>query len=175
MSRKRLLVIGGGAAGFFCAVNAARLNPELEVVLVEKTGKLLSKVKVSGGGRCNVTHACFDIQEMSANYPRGENFVKKCFHWFFTKDTIDWFKERGVELKTEKDGRMFPVTDNSQTIIDCLLKEANKYKVSIRMNREVKELAKEEEFWRIRFADQEELACRICLYCIRRFCKISSI
>ncbi len=157
MSRKRLLVIGGGAAGFFCAVNAARLNPELEVVLVEKTSKLLSKVKVSGGGRCNVTHACFDIQEMSANYPRGQNFVKKCFHWFFTNDTVEWFKERGVELKTEKDGRMFPVTDNSQTIIDCLLKEANKYGVTIKMNREVKELLKEEEVWRIRFADQEEL------------------
>src|ERR1700741_1520954 len=157
MSSKRLLVIGGGAAGVFCAVDAARLNPELEVILVEKTSKLLSKVKVSGGGRCNVTHSCFDIKEMSANYPRGENFVKKCFHWFFTNDTIVWFKERGVELKTEKDGRMFPVTDNSQTIIDCLLKEATKYKVSIRMNREVKELLKEGDSWRLRFAGQEEI------------------
>lgn len=157
MSRKRLLVIGGGAAGFFCAVNAARLNPKLEVTIVEKTSKLLSKVKVSGGGRCNVTHACFDIQEMSANYPRGQNFVKKCFHWFFTSDTVQWFKEREVELKTEEDGRMFPVTDNSQTIIDCLLKEASKYKVSIRMNKDVKELIRAEESWKILFADHEEL------------------
>ena len=157
MSRKRLLVIGGGAAGFFCAVNAARLNPELEVTLVEKTNKLLSKVKVSGGGRCNVTHACFDIMEMSANYPRGQNFVKKCFHWFFTNNTVQWFKERGVELKAEQDGRMFPVSDKSQTIIDCLLKEASKYGVSIRMNRDVKDLVKEGEVWKIRLADQEEL------------------
>ena len=93
MSKKRLVVIGGGAAGFFCAINAARMNPQLHVTLVEKTNKLLSKVKVSGGGRCNVTHACFDMVEMSKKYPRGEKFVKKAFHQFFTTDTIEWFKE----------------------------------------------------------------------------------
>ena len=108
---KKLIVIGGGAAGFFCAVNAARMNPQLKVILVEKTGKLLAKVKVSGGGRCNITHACFDIIEMSKKYPRGGNFVKKSFHQFFTTDTIKWFKERNAELKQEKDGRMFPVTN----------------------------------------------------------------
>ena len=123
---KQLIVIGGGAAGFFCAVNAARMNPSLKVTIIEKSNKLLSKVKVSGGGRCNVTHACFDIAEMSKRYPRGQHFVKKAFHQFFTTDTINWFEERGVKLKTEDDGRMFPVTDSSQTIIDCLLKEANK-------------------------------------------------
>jgi len=138
--KKKLVVIGGGAAGFFCAVNAARINPSLQVILLEKTSKLLSKVKVSGGGRCNVTHALFDITEMSKCYPRGQNFVKKTFHQFFTTDTISWFKERGVRLKIEKDGRMFPVTDSSQTIIDCLMNEANKYGVEIRMNTEVKEL-----------------------------------
>ena len=125
--KKQLIVIGGGAAGFFCAVNAARLNPALKVTIIEKSNKLLSKVKVSGGGRCNVTHACFDIAEMSKRYPRGQHFVKKAFHQFFTTDTIKWFEERGVKLKTEDDGRMFPVTDSSQTIIECLLKEANKY------------------------------------------------
>ena len=88
MAEKKLIVIGGGAAGFFCAVNAARLNPLLKVIVVEKSNKLLSKVKVSGGGRCNVTHDCFDIGEMSRNYPRGANFVKKTFHHFFTTDTI---------------------------------------------------------------------------------------
>ena len=88
MSRKNLVVIGGGAAGFFCAVNAARLNPDLRVIILEKTNKLLSKVKISGGGRCNVTHALFDIAEMSKRYPRGQNFVKKTFHQFFTTDTI---------------------------------------------------------------------------------------
>src|SRR5436190_1796671 len=140
MNKKKLVVIGGGAAGFFCAVNAARLNPGLEVTLVEKTNKLLSKVKVSGGGRCNVTHACFSIADMIKKYPRGASFLKKAFHHFFTTDTIEWFKQRGVELKTEADGRMFPVTDSSQTIIDCLIKEANRYGVKILMNAEVKAL-----------------------------------
>ncbi len=106
--QKTLVVAGGGAAGFFCAVTAARLNPQLKVILVEKTGKLLSKVKVSGGGRCNVTHACFSIPDMIKKYPRGSNFVKKTFHQFFTSDTIQWFEERGVPLKTEADGRIFP-------------------------------------------------------------------
>ena len=140
MSTKRLIVIGGGAAGFFCAVNAARMNPHLEVIILEKTNKLLSKVKVSGGGRCNTTHACFDIMEMSQKYPRGGNFVKKTFHQFFTTDTVKWFEERGVTLKAEDDGRMFPDTDNSQTIIDCLLREAEKYGVKVRMNIEVKRI-----------------------------------
>ncbi len=140
MAQKHLIVIGGGAAGFFCAVNAARMNPQLGVILIEKKNKLLTKVKVSGGGRCNVTHACFSIPEMAANYPRGANFIKKAFHQFFTTDTISWFQDRGVELKTEEDGRMFPVTDSSQTIIDCLIKESEIRGVKIRMNREVKKL-----------------------------------
>ncbi len=141
MNKKQLVVIGGGAAGFFCAVNAARLNPAIEVIILEKSNKLLSKVKVSGGGRCNVTHACFSIADMIKKYPRGSSFLKKAFHQFFTVDTIAWFKERGVALKTEADGRMFPITGNSQTIIDCLVKEANKFNVDIRMNKEVKQLA----------------------------------
>jgi len=139
MNKKHLVVIGGGAAGFFCAINAARMSPGLEVTIVEKSNKLLSKVKVSGGGRCNVTHACFSIAEMIKKYPRGAAFLKKIFHHFFTTDTIAWFKERGVELKTEADGRMFPVTNTSQTIIDCLIKEANRYGVKILMNAEVKQ------------------------------------
>ncbi len=137
MNKKKLVVIGGGAAGFFCAVNAARLNPLLEVVIIEKSSKLLSKVRISGGGRCNVTHSCFSIAEMIKKYPRGNSFLKKAFHHFFTTDTIAWFKERGVELKTEADGRMFPVSNTSETIVDCLMKEANKYGVEIMMNREV--------------------------------------
>jgi predicted Rossmann fold flavoprotein len=131
---KKLVVIGGGAAGFFCAVNAAKQNPDLEVIIVEKTNKVLSKVKVSGGGRCNVTHACFNVNELILKYPRGKYFVKKTFNWFGPSDTIDWFKERGVNLKTEPDNRMFPDTDSSQTIIDCLLTEAKKYKVKILMS-----------------------------------------
>lgn len=138
--QKRLIVIGGGAAGFFCAINAARLHPDLKVMLLEKSNKLLSKVKVSGGGRCNTTHACFEIPELVKKYPRGQNFVKKAFHWFHTKDTIQWFAERGVPLKTEPDGRMFPVTDDSQTIISCLLKEADKYGVEVMLQTDVKSI-----------------------------------
>lgn len=135
---RTLVIVGGGAAGFFCAVNAARMNPALRVIILEKSGKLLSKVKISGGGRCNVTHACFDIREMSQRYPRGQHFVKKAFHRFFTTDTIQWFAERNVQLKTEPDGRMFPVSDSSATIISCLLQEADRYRVEVRMQAEVK-------------------------------------
>ncbi|MEO6670384.1 MAG: NAD(P)/FAD-dependent oxidoreductase [Ferruginibacter sp.] len=144
MNNKRLIVIGGGAAGFFCAINAAKLYPQLRVTIVEKSSKLLSKVKVSGGGRCNVTHACYSIAEMIKKYPRGANFLKKAFHHFFTTDTISWFAERGVKLKTEADGRMFPESNESQTIIDCLLREANKYKVEIMMNAEVEGIVNRE-------------------------------
>jgi hypothetical protein len=157
LSRKTLIVIGGGAAGFFCAVNAARINPGLQVVLLEKTGKLLSKVKISGGGRCNVTHALFDIVEMSKRYPRGQNFVKKTFHQFFTTDTIEWFEKRGVRLKAEKDGRMFPVTDSSQTIIDCLMNEANRCGVEILMHAEVKEIQTGESGFKIVLASGQLL------------------
>jgi predicted Rossmann fold flavoprotein len=137
LGSKRLIVIGGGAAGFFCAVNAARMDPSLIVTIVEKSSKLLSKVRVSGGGRCNVTHACFEISALVKKYPRGANFLKKTFHQFNTTHCIRWFEERGVKLKTEPDGRMFSITDTSQTIIDCLLKEANKFGVEILMNAEV--------------------------------------
>lgn len=131
MDKKKLVVLGGGAAGFFCAVNAARLHTDINVVLIEKSTKLLSKIKVSGGGRCNVTHADFRISSMAACYPRGEKFLKKAFNNFFTNDTVDWFQNRGVQLKTEDDGRMFPQSNSSQTIIDCLLDEAAKYNVEV--------------------------------------------
>ena len=98
-NQQTLLVIGGGAAGFFCAVNAARMNPLLRVIILEKSSKVLSKVKVSGGGRCNVTHACFDVQELSKRYPRGEHFVRKAFHQFFTKK---WFKRVFLGIFSKK-------------------------------------------------------------------------
>jgi len=139
--REKLVVIGGGAAGFFCAINAARLNPNLDVCILEKSNKLLAKVKVSGGGRCNTTHACFEIPELVQKYPRGQNFIKKTFHWFNTNDTIEWFASRGVDLKTEADGRMFPQTNDSQTIIDCLLKEADKYKVQVQLQTSVEKIS----------------------------------
>ena len=140
MAKKKLVVIGGGAAGVFCAVNAARMNPLLEVTIIEKSNKMLGKVKISGGGRCNLTHACFSIAEMVKKYPRGASFLKKAFHHFFTTDTIEWFNSRGVEIKTESDGRMFPVSDSSQTIIDCLMKEVNQYGVRVSMFTEVSKM-----------------------------------
>lgn len=155
MKKKQLVVIGGGAAGFFCAVNAARMNPALQVTIAEKSNKLLSKVKISGGGRCNVTHACFSIADMVKKYPRGSSFLKKAFHHFFTTDTINWFAERGVQLKTEADGRMFPVTDSSQTIIDCLMKEANKYGVQVLLNREVIQTGSVHGRWQIKYKSGE--------------------
>ncbi len=153
MKQKYLAVIGGGAAGFFTAINAARMNLALKVILLEKSGKLLSKVRVSGGGRCNVTHHCFEIGEMIRNYPRGANFVKKAFHRFFTTDTIQWFEERGVLLKAERDGRMFPVSNSAETIIECLLREAGHYKVDIRMNTGVERIE-------IRDTSRDDGACQ---------------
>lgn len=150
---KSLVVIGGGAAGFFCAVNAARLSPNLRVTIVEKGGKLLSKVKVSGGGRCNVTHALFDIADMSSRYPRGYNFVKKTFYRFFTTDTIEWFGQRGVAIVKESDGRMFPQTNTSQTIVDCLMQEAALYGVDIQTGAEVKSIQKKEDAFELTMAN----------------------
>lgn len=139
--QKKLIVIGGGAAGFFCAINAALKNPELDVTIIEKTSKLLSKVRVSGGGRCNVTHACFSIAEMIKKYPRGEKFLKQSFHHFFTTDTINWFEQRNVKLKTEEDGRMFPESNSSETIINCLLQQTTNLGIKILMNTKVLEIA----------------------------------
>ena len=141
---KHIAIIGGGAAGFFAAVNCAEMYPQHSITIFEKGSKLLSKVRVSGGGRCNVTHACFDIHLLAKNYPRGEKQLKSAFSRFMTNDTINWFAKRGVELKTEADGRMFPVTDSSQTIIDCLMREADKHQVKIEMNTDVLRLEKEE-------------------------------
>ena len=140
--KQKLIVIGGGAAGFFCAINASIQNPQLQVTIVEKASKLLSKVRISGGGRCNVTHACYGIAEMTKNYPRGEKFLKTSFHQFFTTETIAWFEQRGVTLKTEADGRMFPESNTSQTIIDCLMNETNKNGIEILMNHEVIKIEK---------------------------------
>lgn len=118
------LVIGGGAAGFFAAINVKSKVPRLRVAILEKQGKVLQKVKVSGGGRCNVTNAVSDPAGLARNYPRGEDFLRNAFTKFSSDDTQRWFEKRGVALKTEKDGRVFPVSDSSQTIIDCFLKEA---------------------------------------------------
>ncbi len=165
-SNKTLIIIGGGAAGFFCAVNAAKTNPLLRVIILEKSNKLLSKVKVSGGGRCNVTHNCFEIAELITKYPRGTNFLKRTFHQFGTKQTIDWFEERGVSIHAENDGRMFPGTNSSQTIIDCLLREASKYNIEIVMGADVKKVAKTNARFCISTANEKQYeADYVCVAC----------
>jgi predicted Rossmann fold flavoprotein len=122
---ERIVIVGGGAAGFFAAITCAEAAPGRHVVLLEKTSQFLAKVRISGGGRCNVTHACFEPRELSGHYPRGGPALLGPFQSFQPRHTIAWFESRGVELKTEADGRIFPVTDRSQTIIDCLLTAAN--------------------------------------------------
>jgi hypothetical protein len=129
-----VIIVGGGAAGFFAAINIVDQNPNLKVAILERGKEGLQKVRVSGGGRCNVTHAEFVPSELVLNYPRGEKELLGPFHQFMTGDTIKWFEKRGVQLKIEDDGRMFPVSDSSKTIIDCFLNEAKKYKVDILYN-----------------------------------------
>ena len=128
-----LVVIGGGAAGFFGAICAAeQLDPASRVIILEKTSKVLGKVRISGGGRCNVTHACFDPRTFATHFPRGEKALIGPLHHWDAEKTIEWFEDRGVSLKTESDGRMFPDTDDSQTIIDCLTDAANDSNIEIR-------------------------------------------
>jgi len=142
MSSKRVVVAGGGAAGFFAAITCATTAPDAEVMLLEKGPQFLSKVRISGGGRCNVTHACFDVPEFSSQYPRGERALLAPFHSFQASDAVAWFEKRGVKLKTEADGRMFPITDSSQTVIDCLLREATTTGVKLFTNHELERVTR---------------------------------
>lgn len=173
---KKLLVIGGGAAGFFCAINAARLSPNLQVVIVEKTNKLLSKVKVSGGGRCNVTHASSEVDDLLHAYPRGKHFMRKTLYQFSPADTIQWFEERGVALKTEADGRMFPTSNNSQTIIDCMLNEASKYGVQIQCQTSVESIQQHREGFEVELKNESTFSMFADYVCIASggFAKIES-
>ncbi|TYC12087.1 NAD(P)/FAD-dependent oxidoreductase [Bizionia gelidisalsuginis] len=149
MIEKDIIIVGGGAAGFFTAINAAEKNPHLKIAILERGKDVLTKVKISGGGRCNVTHAEFIPQELVLNYPRGEKELLGPFHTFMTGDTIEWFEKRGVELKIEDDGRMFPVSDSSQTIIDCFLNDVEKYGVEVLKNQPVTTLKPLENGWEI--------------------------
>jgi len=142
---KKLIIIGGGAAGFFAAINAAELNPDLEVTILEGSAKVLQKVKVSGGGRCNVTHACFTPNELVEFYPRGKKELLGPFHQFMTGDTMEWFENRGVPLKIEDDNRVFPQSNVSQTIIDCFLESAKNAGVVLKTSTRVDSIIKENE------------------------------
>ena len=159
MSSKRILVVGGGAAGFFAAITCAEAAPGVEVTVLEKGPQFLSKVRISGGGRCNVTHACFEPRQLTTHYPRGEQALIGPLHRFQASDTVSWFEARGVKLKTEKDGRMFPTTDSSQTIIDCLLQTARRNGVKLRTNCEVvRILRRTEREFALTLAGGEELS-----------------
>jgi predicted Rossmann fold flavoprotein len=140
-----LIVVGGGAAGFFGAIQSAEMRPGIRILILEKSTKLLAKVKVSGGGRCNVTHHCFEVVKLAGHYPRGEKSLRNVFKLYQAKHTVDWFYQKGVELKIEDDGRMFPITDNSQTVIDCFMREALKLKIKIEMGEGVTALVKEHD------------------------------
>ncbi len=145
MSARRVIIVGGGAAGFFAAITCAEANPDANVTILEKSSRFLSKVRISGGGRCNVTHACFDAREFAARFPRGEQALIGAFQRFQARDTVKWFEARGVKLKTESDGRMFPVTDSSETIIDCLVDSAKTAGVKLVANCGVQRLLKRAE------------------------------
>lgn len=152
-----LVVIGGGAAGFFGAITAKKINPRNTVILLEKSAQLLSKVRVSGGGRCNVTHSCFEPNKLILNYPRGEKELLGPFNRFQPRDTIQWFESRGVILKTESDGRIFPTSNDSQTIIDCLLIEAQKLGVEIRLKQRLEKITKSDKEFKLEFNSGDSL------------------
>jgi predicted Rossmann fold flavoprotein len=149
MEQYDVLVVGGGAAGFFAAINTAELNPGLSVAILERGTSVLNKVKVSGGGRCNVTHAEFIPNELASYYPRGQKELKGPFHSFMTGDTMAWFESRGVPLKIEDDGRVFPESNSSQSIIDCFLKQSQKYDIKLKKNHAVRSIGQTGDSWAV--------------------------
>ncbi|BAO55346.1 BaiN/RdsA family NAD(P)/FAD-dependent oxidoreductase [Nonlabens marinus] len=152
-----VIIVGGGAAGFFTAINLAEQRPDLSITILERGKDVLQKVRISGGGRCNVTHAEFDPRPLTGNYPRGEKELLGPFHKFMTGDTIEWFSNHGVELKIEDDGRMFPITDSSQTIIDCFLKLTEKYNIDVQTSQNVASIERGDQ-WKV-VTKTDEFAC----------------
>ncbi|SHF87982.1 hypothetical protein SAMN05444396_102218 [Flavobacterium segetis] len=162
-----IIIVGGGAAGFFTAINIVEKNPKLKVAILERGADVLQKVRISGGGRCNVTHACFDPKELVKFYPRGEKELRGPFHQFCSGDTIEWFENHGVELKIESDGRMFPVSNSSQTIIDCFLKSTQKLGIAVLTGQSVQSIFNieiaDEKFWKIETQTEKYLAEKLIL------------
>lgn len=161
MTNTDIIIIGGGAAGFFTAINAAEKNKKLKIVLLERGKEVLTKVKISGGGRCNVTHAEFVPKDLTRNYPRGEKELLGPFHTFMTGDTIAWFENRGVTLKIEEDGRMFPVTDSSQTIIDLFNSETQRLGIDVLKNHSVKSFSKQDDEWLVTTSEGDFVAKKL--------------
>jgi predicted Rossmann fold flavoprotein len=158
-----IIIVGGGAAGFFTAINIVEKNPKIKVAILERGNEVLTKVRVSGGGRCNVTHACFEPNELVKFYPRGEKELRGPFHQFCSGDTVEWFENHGVELKTEDDGRMFPVSNSSQTIIDCFLESAKKLGITILTGQSVQSIFKKENLWKIETPTENYIAEKLIL------------
>nr|WP_299030985.1 NAD(P)/FAD-dependent oxidoreductase [uncultured Tenacibaculum sp.] len=152
---KKVIIIGGGAAGYFTAINAKELNPELDITILEKGKEVLQKVKISGGARCNVTHACFEPKELTKFYPRGEKELLGPFHKFMTGDTFEWFENRGVPLKIEEDNRVFPEANTSQAIIDCFQNTVDNLGISVLKNHGVNSIYQQDEKWIINTKNQD--------------------
>ena len=152
---KKVMIIGGGAAGFFTAINAKEMNPELDITILEKGKEVLQKVKISGGGRCNVTHACFEPKQLVQFYPRGEKELLGPFHQFMTGDTFEWFENNGITLKIEKDNRVFPESNSSQTIIDCFLNKTKHLGISVLKNHGVTTIQKQANSWLVITKEQQ--------------------
>ncbi|MDB6024644.1 MAG: aminoacetone oxidase family FAD-binding enzyme [Verrucomicrobiales bacterium] len=159
MDRHDVVIVGGGAAGFFAAIACVGASSEKKVAILERGPHFLQKVKISGGGRCNVTHSCFDARELTTRFPRGERALIGAFKRFQASDTVAWFEDRGVRLKTEPDGRMFPITDNSQTVIDCLLHETRKARVNLVTNCGVERTTKTADGFELSLSNGETLQC----------------
>jgi predicted Rossmann fold flavoprotein len=158
-----ILIVGGGAAGFFTAINIVEKNPSLKVAILERGSEVLNKVRISGGGRCNVTHACFEPNELVKFYPRGEKELRGPFHQFCSGDTVEWFEKHGVELKIEDDGRMFPVSNSSQTIIDCFLDATKKLGISVLTNQSVQSIFKKDSLWKVETQSETYLSEKLIL------------
>ena len=157
---KKVIIIGGGAAGFFTAINAKEMNPQLDITILEKGKEVLQKVKISGGGRCNVTHACFEPKELVKFYPRGEKELLGPFHQFMTGDTFEWFENNGIPLKIEKDNRVFPESNSSQTIIDCFIQKTKDLEIPVLKNHGVTSVLKKGESWVVN-TKEKQLTCDV--------------
>ncbi len=158
-SKYDIIIVGGGAAGFFAAINIVEKNSKLKVAILERGQEVLAKVRVSGGGRCNVTHACFAPNELVKFYPRGEKELRGPFYEFCSSDTVEWFRKHGVELKIEDDGRIFPVSNSSQTIIDCFLFASKKLGIDILTSQSVQSIFKSEKYWKVE-TNSENFVCQ---------------
>jgi predicted Rossmann fold flavoprotein len=158
-----IIIVGGGAAGFFTAINIVEKNPNTKVAILERGRQVLEKVRISGGGRCNVTHACFVANELVKFYPRGEKELRGPFNQFDSNDTIEWFEKRGIALKTEADGRMFPVSNSSQTIIDCFQNATKKLGISVLTSQSVQSIFKSNDYWKIETQSETYIAEKIIL------------